>query len=239
MPDLQSVINQSGPEAKTSILYILDRSGSMQSLTEAAITGFNEFIREQQKTSEEVDDARFSLVLFDDQYEMPHDDLPIQEVPELDTKTFVPRGSTALLDAIGKTLTDHHKRLQALPKEDRPASTIVAIFTDGLENSSHEYTWKDISKLISARRDQDGWEFLFLAANQDAIATAGHLSIDRDSAATVAYSAFGMTSSSKAMSRKVRSTRISLKAKSQGIDAAAPDYNTSLQDLVKEEEEKG
>src|SRR6478736_708029 len=111
----------------TEIAFILDRSGSMQSMVEPAISGFNRLLREQQQVPGQ---ARFTLVLFDDCYELPINSVPIAEVVELDTASFVPRGSTALLDAIGRTIDDLGKKLGALPEADRPGQVIVAILTD-------------------------------------------------------------------------------------------------------------
>ena len=115
----------------TEIVFILDRSGSMQSMVEPAISGFNRLLREQQQVPGH---ARFTLVLFDDQYELPFHSVPIEEVVELDTTTFVPRGSTALLDAIGRTIDELGKKLSNTPAADRPDQVIIAILTDGEEN---------------------------------------------------------------------------------------------------------
>jgi uncharacterized protein YegL len=117
----------------TEIAFILDRSGSMQSLGEAAIAGFNQFLRDQQ---EAPDPARLTLVLFDDQYEVPVDNVPVSEILPLDTVTYVPRGSTALLDAIGRTIESFHTRIAPMQKHNRPCQVVFAIFTDGFENTS-------------------------------------------------------------------------------------------------------
>ena len=153
----------------TEIAFILDRSGSMQSLGEAAIAGFNQFLRDQQ---EAPDPARLTLVLFDDQYAVPVDNVPVSEILPLDTVTYVPRGSTALLDAIGRTIESFHTRIAPMQKHNRPCQVVFAIFTDGFENTSQHFAWSDIARLIHDRREADGWEFLFLGANQDAIAIA-------------------------------------------------------------------
>jgi len=174
----------------TEIAFILDRSGSMQSLTEAAISGFNRFLREQQQ---EEGEARLTLMLFDDEFLIPADNIPVREVVELDTTTYVPRGSTALLDAIGRTITRVRERLDALPEAQRPGNVVFSIYTDGFENSSVEFTWHDIAKLIRERRETAGWEFLFMAANQDAIATAAQMNIMAKDTASVAYSGFKNT----------------------------------------------
>ena len=139
------------PDKHTEIAYILDRSGSMGHLTEAAIASFNQFLKEQQ---EEPGEATFTLVLFDDEYLLHADAVPIREVVELDTASYVPRASTALLDAIGRTIDNTGKRLAAMKEQDRPGKVVVAIFTDGLENASTDYTEKDISKMIKHQQEK-------------------------------------------------------------------------------------
>lgn len=213
----------------TEIAFILDQSGSMQPHTEAAVASFNEFLREQQ----EVDGiARITLVLFDDRYEVPFNNLPVSEVTCLDQETYNPRGTTALLDAIGKTIKNFRKRIKTLPKKHHPDQVIFAIFTDGLENASRNYSWKDIADKIRKRQKNDGWEFLFLAAGQDAIATAAQMSIYAHNAASVdSGNRFMMRDSGRAMSRKVRAMR--------EMDADAADFSAPLDDIQKEEEERG
>lgn len=188
----------------TEMAVVLDRSGSMQSCVEAAISGFNTFLRDQRAQPGE---ARITLVLFNDQYETPWGTIPLAEATELDTTTYVPRGSTALLDAIGRTIDDCGARLAAMPEEERPATVLVAILTDGLENSSRQFTWKDISEKIALQRDTYKWEFLFLGANQDAIATAAQISIGAHMSASYAADAAGSTSSFRSTSRKMSALR--------------------------------
>jgi len=197
------------PAHLTEIAYILDRSGSMQWMVEPAIAGFNQFLAEQ---CDAPGHARLTLVLFDDQYEVPCRALPIAEVVGLDATTYVPRGTTALLDAIGRTIVELDERLgrpadhdgppaRRGPGGDRPSRVIVAIFTDGLENASRRFDHHQIAELIRHRREKHGWEFLFLAANQDAIATAARMGIDRSSAARIRSSSGGIHSSSTGISR--------------------------------------
>jgi hypothetical protein len=154
----------------TEIVFVLDRSGSMQSCQEAAIAGFNRFLVEQQQLEGLV---KLTLVLFDDEYLVPINALPAAEVLPLDDETYVPRGSTALLDAIGRAVDDLGARLACSPESDRPGQVIVAILTDGLENSRKRYSWRQISALIKHQSEKYQWTFLFLGANQDAIATCG------------------------------------------------------------------
>jgi len=221
----------------TELAFVLDRSGSMSSLADAAIEGFNDFLREQQSAPGL---ARLTLALFDDEYLVPARSLPLAEVLPLDHESYVPRNSTALLDAIGRTVDELGARLAAMPERERPGKVIVAILTDGLENASVRYTWRDIAAKIRLQRDAYQWEFLFLGANQDAIATAAQIHIAAENAATFRADKAGMKSSKDALSRKSRALR-ALQAQGPGNvspeilqDAAAP-----MSDLVKEEDEKG
>ncbi len=192
------------PDALTEIAFVLDRSGSMQSCLEGAIAGFNGFLKSQQT---EPGRARFTLVKFDDQYEVAYASEPIGSVAPLDTKSFVPRGSTALLDAIGKTIDDLGKKLAAEPEAARPALVIFAILTDGLENASTQFTWKEISDRIAHQRDVYQWEFAFLGANQDAIATAANLSISSSMASAFVADNIGTMSASEALHLKLSPMR--------------------------------
>lgn len=217
----------------TEIVFILDRSGSMQAMVEPAISGFNRLLREQQQVPGH---ARFSLVLFDDQYERPFHSVPIAEVVELDTSTFVPRGSTALLDAIGRTIDELGIQLAATAATDRPDQVIIAILTDGQENCSTLYTWEAVAKRIRHQTDKYQWQFLFLGANQDAIATAGRMNIHASNTANFAMNEHSYDSSKGALSRKMSAVR----RRSQGETDATTihDADTSLESLREEEERK-
>jgi hypothetical protein len=217
----------------TEIAYILDRSGSMQPMQEPAVAAFNDFIKSQLDVP---GDARLTLIQFDDAYEVPVASVPIQDVPQLTAATYTPRGSTALLDAIGRTIKETDRRIGALPDVEKPGKVIFAIFTDGLENASHEYTSKQVQNFIRLHCDQKGWEFIFLAANQDAIATAAGMSMNRRDSSNVEYCRDGITSTGTAMSRKVRAMRM----KSSGtMDAQAKEDDAkSMSEIVQEEQNK-
>jgi hypothetical protein len=217
----------------TEIAYILDRSGSMEPMQEPAVAAFNAFVKAQLDVP---GDARLTLIQFDDAYEVPVAACPIQDVRQLTAATYTPRGMTALLDAIGRTVKDIDRRLTALPETEKPGKVILAIFTDGQENASREYTLKHISDLIRLYRDEKGWEFLFLAANQDAIASAGAMSMSAQSSANVSFNEKGIKSTGNAMARKVRAMRMK---SSDMMDAQAmEDDAKSMNDIVKEEEGK-
>ena len=142
-------------------IFILDRSGSMDNCLDDTIGGFNAFVREQVPIG-----GTLTLVLFDHEYTPVYKLKPIQDVEPLTRETFKPRGSTALLDAIGRTIKENWSRNQPT----------VVILTDGQENSSHEYTKAHIKDLVEERQAK-GWTFVYLGANQDAFAEAGGLGI--------------------------------------------------------------
>lgn len=153
----------------TEIVIVLDRSGSMVSIMEDTIGGVNTFLKQQK---EAPGDANFTLVQFDDQYEVVHDGVPIGDVQDLSTETFVPRGATALLDAIGKTINRIKSRTALLT----PDSVVFAIVTDGQENRSREFNHSAVMELIQAQEAQ-GWQFVYLGANQDAIKEAAKFGV--------------------------------------------------------------
>lgn len=147
----------------THIAIVLDRSGSMEACAADTRGGFDTFIAEQKKAP---GTASLTLAQFDNLYEVVHDFADIQSIPPL---VFVPRGNTALLDAIGRTITATGARLADLAEDARPEHVIFVIITDGEENASREFTRDQIMKMIAHQRDAYKWEFVFLGANQDAI----------------------------------------------------------------------
>ena len=187
----------------TRIAIILDRSGSMESCKESTVAGFNEFIRTQREIPGE---ATVKLVQFDDQYETVFDK-PLKECPELTQNTFVPRGSTALLDAQGRTIVELGQELAALPESERPSKVIVVTLTDGLENASKQYNLDKIGEMIREQRDKYNWDFVFLGANQDAIATAAAMSIPLPSAMSYSTSKAGVAATMAAVSHYVGAAR--------------------------------
>jgi hypothetical protein len=188
----------------TEIAYVLDRSGSMQTLASDAIGGFNSFLSSQQQLEGH---ANFTLVLFDQEYLVVHKSVDIRQVPPLDAQTYVPRGQTALLDAVGRTIDDVGAHLTRLSEARRPAKVIIAIFTDGLENASRVYTTERLAASIKHQQEKYNWEFLFLAANQDAIATASTIAIPAAQAMNFAASPIGVRESQDMLSKRVTASR--------------------------------
>jgi uncharacterized protein YegL len=155
----------------THLYLLLDRSGSMQSIKADTEGGFAAFVEEQKRTPGE---CRVTLAQFDNHYDVVYADRPLADVPALDLQ---PRGSTALLDAMGKLITDAGAKLAALHEEQRPDSVIVAIMTDGYENASQEWTHPAIKALVEQQTNQFGWQFLYMGADQDAIEVGRNIGI--------------------------------------------------------------
>jgi hypothetical protein len=184
----------------TDISIVLDRSGSMQSVREDTIGGFNTFLADQKAAPGE---AAITLAQFDDVYEVVYSALAVADAKPLDRSTFVPRGSTALLDAIGRTISDAGKRFEAMAEDARPEKVIFVIVTDGEENASKEFTSAKINDLITHQRDIYKWEFVFLGANQDAITTASNLGINAASSMTYAANSGGVQAMYASLSKNL------------------------------------
>lgn len=161
----------------TDITLVVDRSGSMQDIRTDAEGGVNAFIENQAKESGQ---AYLTLVQFDTEYEFLHKGMPIDQVPKY---TLTPRGATALLDAIGRAINETGERLSKMDEADRPGLVVFVVMTDGLENSSHEFSKSRIREMIQHQQEKYGWQFTFLGADQDAFAEADALGIDPAGAA--------------------------------------------------------
>jgi hypothetical protein len=151
----------------THISVILDRTGSMESIRDDIIGGFNAFLEEQRALPGQ---ATLTLVQFDSQdpYEVLLHFAPIQQAAKLTQASYVPRASTPLLDALGRGINDLEQSLLALPEEERPGKVVMLVVTDGQENASREFTKAQIVRMVEAKRGQ-GWEFVFLSADLEAI----------------------------------------------------------------------
>lgn len=153
----------------TDITLIVDRSGAIHEICEVADGGINASIRKQAGLPS---DALVTLVQFDTHYEFVHAGMLIDDVPPYKP---APRGATALLDALGRAIGETAARVEQLSPQQRPGLVIVVVMTDGLDDSSCEFAGDQIRDLIETRQREDGWQFLFLGANQDAFAEAGRL----------------------------------------------------------------
>lgn len=163
----------------THISIILDRTGSMASIRDDVIGGFNTFLAEQKQQGGK---ATLTLVQFDSQdpYEVVHHFRPLETVPELDRHTYVPRASTPLYDAIGRGITDLEQSLARLQAEGAPSKVMMVIITDGYENASQEFTRDQVAKMIQEKQNQDGWQFIFLSAAWESMQDVQSMGVSDD-----------------------------------------------------------
>jgi hypothetical protein len=160
-------------QVKTVVAFILDKSGSMSSCYDAAISGFNEYLQMTKKQNK-VGICSFNLTLFDDTIERPIQNVEVHEVPALTQQTYRLGGMTALYDAVVATVEGVHEQVQA--RKDKPA-VLVAIMTDGGENASRQHNEKCLSELIEKYEKEGNWTFVFMGANQDSYASAQKMGI--------------------------------------------------------------
>lgn len=187
----------------TELVFILDRSGSMAGLERDTIGGFNSMLEKQKKTE---GDAVVTTVLFDSEYELLHDRADMRGIAPLTDRDYMVGGCTALLDAMGRTIHKVKKaRANVLPGF-RPQKTLFVIITDGEENASHEYTASQIRKLVEQQKEE-GWEFVFLGANIDAITAAGRIGIDASRAVDYRADSTGTRTNFDALSGLVDKVR--------------------------------
>ena len=186
------------------IICILDRSGSMSKLAADTIGGYNSFIA-QQKSKEGA--AQVTTVLFDNEYEKITEAVDLQKVPELTSAEYFARGSTALLDAVGRTLTEtlaNMERDKICPAKRR---VLVLIMTDGYENASKEFSKAQVKALVEATTKQYDWNYLFIGANIDAASEAGGIGIDSRHAANYAPTGKGVRESFDRMNAAAEEVR--------------------------------
>jgi hypothetical protein len=183
----------------SDITLVVDRSGSMQSIRSDAEGGVNAFIEGQAKQPGE---ALLTLVQFDTEYEFIHKGVPVSQASHY---TLVPRGGTALLDAVGRAINETGQRLAAMAEHDRPALVVFVVMTDGEENSSKEFSKANIKEMIQLQQEKYGWHFTFLGADQDAFAEAQELGMAASGAAN--FSRNKVAAAYRATSAKVARMR--------------------------------
>lgn len=189
---------------KTSIGVIIDRSGSMSGLVLDTIGGFNTFLADQKALSGEAD---LTLVLFDNEYIVLHDGIKLADVPDLDRTTYVPRGGTALRDAIGRTVNVMRAKHDAMPEDERPGKVILLIITDGEENSSKEYSADQIHKMLGDVQTNRGWDVTYFGANQNTQVVAQTMNIAAMSSVDYESTSLGTRSAYQDMSERVTRSR--------------------------------
>ena len=196
----------------THLYFLLDRSGSMQSIKDDTEGGFDAFIADQRATS---DNCRVTLAQFDDRYEEVYHAVPVADVPPL---SLSPRGSTALLDSIGRLVGEAGARLAALPEHERPGVVIVGIMTDGHENSSRELTHAQVKALIERQTSEYAWQFLYMGADQDAIEVGSSIGVT--AANSMTYGRGRVAAAMSATSRNIGLTRSAVAAGATAQEAA-------------------
>lgn len=192
---------------KTEIICVIDKSGSMNSIKSDAIGGFNQFLKEQKEIE---DDTNITLNLFDSNFKPVYSSLPINESYELNNDNYRPSSMTALYDAIGLSIDNALERFEN--QDEKPDRVLMVILTDGEENRSTEYTKERVFEMIDDRSNND-WEFIFLAANQDAMKTASSLNIKKGNSMNFAASSAGMKDVYTQMSSSIKSYRSSKSSK--------------------------
>lgn len=188
----------------TELVFILDRSGSMSGLEADTIGGFNSLIAKQKK---EEGTALISTVLFDDHAEVLYDRISLDRIEPMNDRQYYVRGCTALLDALGGAIHHIGNVHKYAREEDRPEKTIFIITTDGMENSSHIYTYDKVKKMVERQRDRYGWEFLFLGANIDAIEVAGRFGVQASRAVNYECDSEGTQLNYEVLSKAVSRVR--------------------------------
>lgn len=188
----------------TELIFILDRSGSMSGLESDTIGGFNSMLKKQQA---EPSECRITTVLFDDKYEVLHDRIDIKAISPITEEEYFVRGSTALLDAIGKTINKIGGVQKNTTEDYRAAKVLFVITTDGMENASCEFDCDKIKSMIERQKNEYGWEFIFLGANIDAAEVAGRFGVSKNRAQSFHNDSEGIALNYSVVSEAVTSFR--------------------------------
>ena len=205
----------------TEMVFILDRSGSMSGLEKDTIGGFNSLIRKQRG---EEGEAYVSVVLFDHESAVVHDRVDVRKIEPMTDRDYFVRGSTALLDALGGAIRHIVTAHRYAREDDRPGKTIFVITTDGMENSSRRWTYREVRKLVEHEKEVYGWEFLFLGANMDAISAAGKMGISADRAVRYEHDSIGTALNFEVVSEAVCAMRCDAPLEASWKDEIDRDY---------------
>lgn len=206
----------------TELVFILDRSGSMNGLESDTIGGFNSFIDRQKDVDGK---CLVSVVLFNSESTVIYDREPLEKIRKMTMDDYMPGGSTALIDAMGDTI--HHIRNvhRYIRKEDVPDKTVFVIITDGMENDSHHYSSDEVKRMVSNQKEK-GWEFLFLGANIDAVETAKEYGIGADRSVRFHNDSRGIKKNFTVLSKVVEDVRINGPMGYECLDEIRQDYES-------------
>lgn len=205
------------------LVFILDRSGSMSGLEKDTIGGFNSMIKRQKETKGQ---ALVTTVLFDDHYELIHQRKQISNVNDMTTNEYFVRGTTALLDAIGRSITQIIACHKKLKNDEIPEKTVVGITTDGMENASREYSSAKIKQMIEFQKEKCQWEFIFLGANMDALNTAKDFGISEDRVANYHADEEGTELNFRVIAETISELRVKKSISSDWKNEIDEDYQT-------------
>lgn len=183
----------------THIIFVVDRSGSMSGIANDMIGGYNTFIEEQKKTPGE---CFVSFYQFDDIYEMVMERVKLSDVPPLTKDTYRPRNSTALYDALGKTINEYGVYLNGLKEEDKPERILFVTITDGLNNASREFNLTQVREMIKVQTETYSWDFVFLGSNIDAWEAGDSLGVARSATLQFASCAGSVNAAFNSLSDK-------------------------------------
>ena len=205
----------------TELVFILDRSGSMSGLEADTIGGYNAMLERQKN---ECGDAIITTVLFDDNYELLHDRINLRGIAPITDKEYFVRGSTALLDAVGKTINKIGNVQKHTGDDERAEHVMFVITTDGMENASREFSYEKVRHMIERQKSKYGWEFIFLGANIDAIATAERFGISKERATNYNADSKGTLLNYEVISDTVSCFRASKEIKENWKERVEEDY---------------
>ncbi|MCD4714757.1 MAG: hypothetical protein K8R73_15885 [Clostridiales bacterium] len=208
------------------LIFILDRSGSMSGLESDTIGGYNSMLKKQMDSAGE---AFITTVLFDDEYELLHDRINLKGVRPITEKEYFVRGTTALLDAIGKSIQKIINVQRNTSENEKAEKILFVVTTDGLENASREYSYAKIKAMIEHQKSKYGWEFIFLGANIDAVSEAEKFGIDSSRAAQYHNDKEGIELNYKAVSDAICELRSSKTLSSDWKSSIDEDYNKRKQ----------
>lgn len=188
---------------ETHITFVLDSSGSMEKIEPDTRGGFNSFLEDQR---DQEGTATVRLHEFNTTVNLVYERYPIVEAPELDESSYTPSRRTALHDAIHRAVTETGKWISEADPEERPDNVLCVVLTDGKENASETHQGR-VREQVELLRDEQGWEFFFIGANQDAVLTAEQMGMDSDRALNMAHSGEGTQAAYDSTSTRVNELR--------------------------------